>query len=767
MKTIWTASFLYILAAFFLLTGIALADPPGCGGKMMPIPTEHLHFNLDTAAVFIPQTTELDTIATVAFSLYFDEDYLDSLGNTDNISDIVFTFKYCSSDLEFVGFYKDSTNWDGDIDTTYTNISGDTTEIQFLLDQGDVEPPTSYQNFAYIEFKPACQSGSYITDLVFCGLGNDNEVIMGQHYFSLDKDKGGVEIDEYEVTLWIQSDSLTGGALGTEFTVPVYWKNNFYASIMYNYIIFDTLRLQLTGFWPADSSDWDFFKNCYQKADTLLVALTNGSGNHADQYSDSILVYTFKFKALYEDTAWESDSTKLEFLTGKTAVAAYSCGYVDNYSFGHTDGTIKIAPYEAALTYHFADDPIGYQDSLTSIWVQIKNSYPIGETTNSIMINLDLGDDFNDADLADNYTPDEAIKFTFGTYDAGGGNLQARIRQEYEVGIDNYWSASDTFKDFFKVDLEFDYDNYTPSFEERFLKLNFLKVFNSHDTMHVDDTTGSVTATLDNGKLDTLTTDSLEIMLGEFYAPERITINHDFHQSIYVRNTFDVDSFNVTINIEGDNMKISAIFPEDSIHVTKINDYSYTIYCHPGNGPQANGDEYTGIACVMYQMKPGCTSGEYYYDSVWFSDAYMDDHNDNQPFLFLEGNDIRGKCGGMGEFCPIGQGKLADNDTDIETSVTASLLPNEFKLHPNRPNPFNPFTAVLYDVPVAAHVRIDIYNILGQKVKTLVDEVKVPGTHEVLWNGTDEHGIQVSTGIYLYNMQAGEFRQSRKMMLMK
>ncbi len=449
-----------------------------------------------------------------------------------------------------------------------------------------------------------------------------------------------------------------------------------------------------------------------------------------------------------------------------TGIVANSSGYIDNYSLNHTDGIIKFAPPIVELTYHFADDPIGFQDSITSIWIQIKNSYAIGDTTNSIMVNLDLGDDFNHAVMIDHYTPDDAIKFSVAT-DAGVGYATARIAQIYEAGINNYWPACDTFRDFFKVYLEFDYDNYSPNFNDRFLKLNFLEVFDSEDTMHINDTTGSMTARLDNGRLDTLTTDSLEIMLGEFYAPEDITDYNDFYQTIYIRNTFDVDSFNVTINIEGDYMEIPAVFPEDSIHVTKINDYSYTIYCHPGNGPEAIGDEYTGIACVMYRVKSGCTSGVYYYDSVWFSDVYMGDQNDNRPFVFLDGNDIRAKCGGTGVFCPMGPAKLADNDINMETGSTASLLPNEFKLHANRPNPFNPITAVLYEVPVAAHVKIDIYNILGQKVKTLVDEVKTPGTHEVLWNGTDERGLQVSTGIYLYNMQAGEFRQSRKMMLMK
>ncbi|MEW5925502.1 MAG: FlgD immunoglobulin-like domain containing protein, partial [Candidatus Zixiibacteriota bacterium] len=80
---------------------------------------------------------------------------------------------------------------------------------------------------------------------------------------------------------------------------------------------------------------------------------------------------------------------------------------------------------------------------------------------------------------------------------------------------------------------------------------------------------------------------------------------------------------------------------------------------------------------------------------------------------------------------------------------------------------FNPQTIVAYDVPMAAHVTIDVVNILGQSVITLIDETKSPGHYEVIWNGLDRSGSRAASGIYLYNMRAGEFVETRKMMLMK
>ena len=88
-------------------------------------------------------------------------------------------------------------------------------------------------------------------------------------------------------------------------------------------------------------------------------------------------------------------------------------------------------------------------------------------------------------------------------------------------------------------------------------------------------------------------------------------------------------------------------------------------------------------------------------------------------------------------------------------------------LSQNYPNPFNPSTVIEYSVPIGTNVSIDIFNVLGQKVKTLTNETKAPGTYRVEWDGTDESGQTVSTGIYLYRFHAGDVVQSKKMVLMK
>tara|TARA_A100001037_G_scaffold304763_1_gene342644 strand:- start:1138 stop:4539 length:3402 start_codon:yes stop_codon:yes gene_type:complete len=97
----------------------------------------------------------------------------------------------------------------------------------------------------------------------------------------------------------------------------------------------------------------------------------------------------------------------------------------------------------------------------------------------------------------------------------------------------------------------------------------------------------------------------------------------------------------------------------------------------------------------------------------------------------------------------------------------SATVPNEFALYPNFPNPFNPATMITYDLPKDIDVRIEIYDIMGRNINTLVNQNMSAGRHFIPWNATDILGNQVSGGIYLYRLQAGENVLTRKMILMK
>tara|TARA_B100001250_G_scaffold265186_1_gene228664 strand:+ start:109 stop:3882 length:3774 start_codon:yes stop_codon:yes gene_type:complete len=95
------------------------------------------------------------------------------------------------------------------------------------------------------------------------------------------------------------------------------------------------------------------------------------------------------------------------------------------------------------------------------------------------------------------------------------------------------------------------------------------------------------------------------------------------------------------------------------------------------------------------------------------------------------------------------------------------VLPSEFILHQNFPNPFNPSTEIRFDLPNESFVSLTIHNLIGQKVRTLNSKNMSPGFHSMIWNGTDDFGTPVSSGMYFYSINAKEFKSTKKMLFLK
>jgi hypothetical protein len=101
------------------------------------------------------------------------------------------------------------------------------------------------------------------------------------------------------------------------------------------------------------------------------------------------------------------------------------------------------------------------------------------------------------------------------------------------------------------------------------------------------------------------------------------------------------------------------------------------------------------------------------------------------------------------------------------TGLDVRLVPSEFALMQNFPNPFNPETTISYDLAGDVDVRLEVYNVMGQLVQTLVNNHQNAGRYRIVWAGDDASGRQVASGIYFYRLQAGDFSHVRKLMLLK
>ncbi|MCC6962587.1 MAG: T9SS type A sorting domain-containing protein [candidate division Zixibacteria bacterium] len=157
------------------------------------------------------------------------------------------------------------------------------------------------------------------------------------------------------------------------------------------------------------------------------------------------------------------------------------------------------------------------------------------------------------------------------------------------------------------------------------------------------------------------------------------------------------------------------------------------------------------VYTVYFKIKTGATTDRFNIDSIFFPPA--------GPFVLAKNSG--------GDLCPEYKHSLG---RDILLPVYESdspVLPESFELGQNNPNPFNPSTSIDFALPKSANVKVEIFNILGQKVKTVVDEYLSAGYKKVTWDGTDNTGKTVASGVYLYRMTADDFTATKKMMLMK
>jgi hypothetical protein len=189
-----------------------------------------------------------------------------------------------------------------------------------------------------------------------------------------------------------------------------------------------------------------------------------------------------------------------------------------------------------------------------------------------------------------------------------------------------------------------------------------------------------------------------------------------------------------------------------------------------GNSSTANGQEIdyiqTTTPTITYSVIEGGWTGEGNIDSdPMFVDPANGDFNLLAGSPCINAGDPNGPLDPDGTTADIGA-YYYPNSVDIDDDFDG-VLHYSFELSQNYPNPFNPVTTIEYNLPRRSSVRIDIYNLLGQRVRTLVDREESAGSHTTTWDGTNAAGEAVSTGVYFYRFQAGDRVEMKKMLMLK
>jgi hypothetical protein len=110
---------------------------------------------------------------------------------------------------------------------------------------------------------------------------------------------------------------------------------------------------------------------------------------------------------------------------------------------------------------------------------------------------------------------------------------------------------------------------------------------------------------------------------------------------------------------------------------------------------------------------------------------------------------------------------LYEGDKIAGTKTRSVPIPKQYKLYQNYPNPFNPTTEIRFDIPEKTRIELRIYNILGQQVTTLVDEIRNAGAYQILWDSKSASGIPVASGMYIYQLKCDKFVDAKKMVMIR
>ena len=122
---------------------------------------------------------------------------------------------------------------------------------------------------------------------------------------------------------------------------------------------------------------------------------------------------------------------------------------------------------------------------------------------------------------------------------------------------------------------------------------------------------------------------------------------------------------------------------------------------------------------------------------------------------------------GIGEIQYEGGGNAQLSAFSVQTGDEAWHVPETSILYQNYPNPFNPVTTVKFEIPTKGHVSLVIYDVAGHLVRTVVNEERDAGRHKTAWDGKNSTGAAVASGIYFYRLVAGDFVQTKKMVLLR
>jgi hypothetical protein len=234
--------------------------------------------------------------------------------------------------------------------------------------------------------------------------------------------------------------------------------------------------------------------------------------------------------------------------------------------------------------------------------------------------------------------------------------------------------------------------------------------------------------------------------------------------STYIFNPINGNEFSIPVKNQG------AIHFDDSIFVLPANDFKYYGYSSISNSVVSHPSIYYSSTAqsdrviIRYSPLNSNDPSHLLYDGSLGIFVTLSTNTQNHGSRILTAVGIKTALTVYDKGYLIAYDPTEITGVDEENEVVAL---NNFQLYQNYPNPFNPSTTIKYNILESGRATLKIYDLLGREIKTLVNEDQINGKYQVLWNGENNFGSNVSSGVYFYQLKAGDFIQTKKMIYLK
>ncbi len=755
---------LSVLAISFLcvifLTNVGHTDFGfgGGGSKGGAIQTDHLNFQFTDEECYVENTVDDTTVAETAFVAF--NMWLSDTTNSNYLERMEVVFTYDTVNFTFRGF--EGTTWVGD--AFFDTLVDGKFRLRYETSDTTNYAPSSPTTYGTLKFTAKCQPEGSGTTLDF---ERPSSCFLEFHassphdttkWESTSLDTGSVTIkDDYAANFRIPEYTSDCDITGNTITIPVYGTTNFRVYTAKQKIIYDTLRLQydstiFTSIWTPGLP-----ASAVKSLDTIIIKYY-GVYFGLPEIDNTPLCSLF-FTSTYDTASgpWDGDTTHLEFDTTDDYTYAFYAsveGCMDilpeiTYNTEENDGNVSFAANQAELVLindcQDCDKIISNPTDYATVMLKMTNNFDAGSSPYNIVAEFQLGPNLNYGGWGTSYLG------SFGdSWSSQEGILSTWQSDNHVYNYEDAPESLFTFKVMVGEGLTYAADSSVP--------LNF----STSDTNRVvNSLTGKI---LKSGSGLTLTNSEVKVPMCEFSTRDTISYEPWVKHALRVRNNFTLEDFKVRIEPGDSNMYIMCVLPLSGYKATEgTNGEYYITPKYPSTWSLApNGENYTDIAQIVYFKSDGCTDSTQVSQIPIITVEYAYDENGSNW------NSVTPVQGQVSCQCLLGAYIDPCPDDNIDKGYTGTGdLPMTYELDQNYPNPFNPITAISYSLPKASAVTLEIYNVLGQKVKTLVDSYQGAGQYEVLWDATDYNGNRVSSGLYFYRMNAGDFTKTKKMLLLK